>query len=109
MKRSLLWSAVAVAAGIVHNYATVRYCTEGAFAGLVQNGPTWLVRIINYAFFFPLLALSHLGLGGTNLHLLLAANSVVWTATILGLAIGSRRLLTWWSAARRRKMAPPIT
>jgi hypothetical protein len=106
VKRFLLWSALAVAAGIIHNYATVWYCTEGAFAELLQTGPTWLMRVINYAFFFPCLFLYRFGLGpGTSLRVYFAVNSVVWTVSFAAFTFCGWRLLTWWSVARRRKMA----
>jgi hypothetical protein len=108
VKRLLVWSALVAAVGIAHYFATVWYCTEGAFAGLLETGPRWLVRLINYVFFFPIPILGRLGLSsGVGIPAFFAANSAMWTVTVGATALGGRRLLTWWPAARRRKMHTP--
>jgi hypothetical protein len=108
VRRFLYWAAVLAAVGVTHYFATVWFCTSGAYADLILDGrPRWLLFGINYGVFFPLHLLAAVGAyPRSSIEAACAANSALWTVSVGAAAFGGRRLLTWWSAARRRKIHP---
>jgi hypothetical protein len=105
VKRLLIWAAVLAAVGVAHYIASIWFCTGGAFAALIDGGPRWLLLGINYGFFFPLHLLAAVGAyPRSSIEAACAANSALWAVSVGATIFGGRRLLTWWAAARRRKI-----
>jgi len=92
---------------VAHYYLSVQFYS-GPFGDWYLNGPTWLAQAIGYVLSFPTIGLAQAGVPfRMGMNALWALNSALWTVSVAAMVLGAQRLLTWWIAARRRKMHTP--